>query len=742
MENSFWGRNAWLLAATAIATLAPTLGWAQTDQVAGQSAGNGGIETIVVTAQRRAEDIRDVPISITAVSAQTLEDRDIRSFHDIQNIAPNFQSLQLGDSRTSVMRLRGVTSQQTNAGQQSSVANYIDGVFMSRTGMGTTQDLFDIERVEVLRGPQGDLFGMNTAAGLVNVITRNPNLSNFEGLAELEAGTWGNLNARARLSGPIIEDTLGVSLSGYFDSHGGYTHNVITGRNVDNLRKLGVRGKVQYVSGNFTATVTADYQHETSECCAAIITKLSPGANFLGAPLAPIAPAGYPFSRATVQGARNTNPNHGGGVSAELVWDFAPFSVTSLTAIRYWDATPVSDIDSLPFRGLDNFYIAQKHKQVSEEIRITSPSGQQLEYIAGLFFFNRSSTDYENIALGPDTPAFLTLPGTDGATVTDARINDTSYAVFGHIDYHWTDRFTTSAGLRYTREPQQGSFTQTSNNLAFRNLGTIDAKRDEGALTWRLNASYKWTPDIMTYVSIARGFKPGGFNMTRIPDFDNFQFKPETNINYEAGVKSSLFDNRATLNISAYYTNYDNFQALAFNGTDLITKNAGSFVTKGFEIEAEARPFANLTLTSAIGFVDAHFTYFPDGQCPVGMAGACDLKGYRLSGVPRWTYNGSAQYEIPLSASWDGYVQADYEYTGDIYFQQNLDPSAYGRAHGVINAHIGVRSDEGLSAEIYASNLTDSKYVNFVYPSPLSTGAYVGYLGNPRIIGARIRKAF
>lgn len=209
MENPFWRRSARLLAATAIATLAPTLGWTQTDQVTGQSAGNGGIETIVVTAQRRAEDIRDVPISITAVSAQALEDRDIRSFHDIQNIAPNFRSLQLGDSRTSVMRLRGVTSQQTNAGQKSSVANYIDGVFMSRTGMGTTQDLFDIERVEVLRGPQGDFFGMNTAAGLVNVITRNPNLSNFEGLAELEAGTWGNLNARARLSGPIIEDTLG-----------------------------------------------------------------------------------------------------------------------------------------------------------------------------------------------------------------------------------------------------------------------------------------------------------------------------------------------------------------------------------------------------------------------------------------------------------------------------------------------------------------------------------------------------
>jgi outer membrane receptor protein involved in Fe transport len=167
--------------------------------VTGQSAGNGGIETIVVTAQRRAEDIRDVPISITAVSAQALEDRDIRSFHDIQNIAPNFRSLQLGDSRTSVMRLRGVTSQQTNAGQKSSVANYIDGVFMSRTGMGTTQDLFDIERVEVLRGPQGDFFGMNTAAGIVNVITRNPNLSNFEGLAELEAGTWGGTSMRVRV---------------------------------------------------------------------------------------------------------------------------------------------------------------------------------------------------------------------------------------------------------------------------------------------------------------------------------------------------------------------------------------------------------------------------------------------------------------------------------------------------------------------------------------------------------------
>jgi iron complex outermembrane receptor protein len=697
---------------------------------------------IVVTAQKRAENIIDVPISMTAVTGRTLKDAGISSFHDLASIAPSFTSREWGDARTSIMTMRGVASQEANPGEQSSIGVFIDGVFLSRTGMGSSQDLLDVERVEVLRGPQGTLFGMNTAAGLINVITRQPDLTHFDGYGELVYGSYNDFEARATLSGPIVPDVLGFSLAGYGITHDGYTYDPVIRTHVDDEKKYGLRGKLRYVGTNFDATLSADYHQETSACCSAIFDKVLPGANIFGVPIAPLAPQGYPYSRQTVQDTVNENPNEGGGVTAELNWRVGGLTVTSLSAYRFWNASPVSDIDSLPLRILDNFTIHQKHEQFSQELRVSSPSGEKLEYVAGLFYFYHRSTDYENLALGPDAPQFFILPGTDGATVITSRVGDSSYAAFAHVDYHWTDQLTTSAGVRYTQEPQNAQFTQTSNNFAYPTLGSTQQSRNDGQATWMADVSYKWSGDVTTYASVARGFKPGGFDLTRLQSLDQFQFGPETNTNYEIGLKSSLFEHRLSFDAAAFYTQYQNFQAQAFDGVNIITTNAGAFVSKGVEAQAAFRPIAGLTLAAAGSYVDARYTRFPNGQCLPNVAGACDLAGKRLSLAPQVTFNASAEYRRPLSTRWDGYARVDYAYTGSIYFSQSLDPNSYQPGYGVVNARIGIESADRLALEVFASNLTDTHYMNIIYPSPLATGLYVGYVGAPRVVGVRLSKGF
>lgn len=715
----------------------PMRAWSQTTTT------SDTLDEVVVTAQKREERLLDVPISVTSISGNLLQQRASYSFYDLSNMAAGVLAIQTGDNLHSQTSIRGVSSYANDIGQQSSVGIFIDGVFMARTEMATSQDFADLERVEVLRGPQGTLFGMNTAAGMVNIITRNPNLQTFRGTAEVVYGQYNTLELRADASGPIIQDVLGASLAVYHDSHDGYGYDPTIKQSADNLDKKGIRGKIEYKDGSLDAVLTADYESENSQCCAADIVALLPGANALGTPVAPLAVPGYPYNRATIQNYLDTNPSHQYGVTANLNWRFDPFAITSLTAYRYWAGDPYNDVDGLPLHLIDDYYLQQTHEQVSEEVRLTSPSGEKLEYIVGLFYFHRRSTDRESLSLGSDVPAGFKVPGTDAATINTSVVSDTSYAAFAHVDYHWVDSFTTSAGVRYTQEPQNVRFEQTSNNFAYPNLGSTAQTRNDGAVTWMVDASLKWTQNITSYATVATGFKPGGFDVLQRDNFVGFQFAPEKNTNYEVGVKSSLFDNRASIIADVFYTKYKNFQTQAFNGLNLTTTNAGSFVTQGAEIEVAVKPVAGLTFTSNASFVNAHYTDFTNGQCPYGStATECDLTGSRLYNAPRWTVNSSLEYEHPVSDKWSGFVRLDWSYKSLIYFQQNLDPHAAQGGYTTFDGRVGTKASDGLELEIFAKNMFNKNYLTLANPLPFSTGAYAGYVGAPRVIGVRVAKSF
>ena len=712
----------------------------QSTSPANDAAAPIGAPSIVVTAQKREERLLDVPISISAISGDELAASGVTQFHDLSQIVPGFTSEQYGDARVGRMTLRGVASQQDNPGKQSSLGVFLDGVFLARYGAATSE-LADIERVEVLRGPQGTLFGANTASGLINIITRRPSLDETTGFVEAVLGNHAQRELRASISTPIVQDALGFSLSAYNVHRGGLTDNVTTGRSVDNLRRLGGRARLYYEGDGIDVTLTADYNRERSECCSAIPVVTLPGANVFGIPIEPLVPAGAPFSHETIQNTENTNHNQGGGLSAEINVEIGSHTLTSVTAWRRWDVDPISDIDSLPLSLLDNFIIDQRHDQFSQELRLTSPSTGMINYVFGLYYFDRQSSDLEILQPGSDI-AFLIMPGQVGDTTISSVLDDASYAAFGHVDFHVTDRLTLSAGGRYTREEQDVDFTQTSTNFAFASLGNVQRSRDESHFTWVVNASYELDNDLTAYASIARGSKPGGFDLTRLPNFNNFEFEDETNTNYEIGLKGELFDNRLRFSSALFLTNYSNFQAVGFDGLNLITSNADLFRTKGGEIEITAIPTPGLTLQFQGSYVEARYVRFPNGTCPPGVPLPCDLSGNRLSHAPEVTLGASAEYRTSLNDSLEGFVRVDGNYKSDIFFQQNLDPSAYQGPRTVFNARLGFETESGFLLEAFARNLFNQEYVNFIYPSPLATGFYVGYPADRRQIGLRGRFSF
>ncbi|HTO40220.1 MAG TPA: TonB-dependent receptor [Rhizomicrobium sp.] len=697
------------------------------------------IEEVVVTAQKRSENIKDVPIAVTVVSGDRLMESQITSFHDLERVAPSFKSLPLGDARASTMNMRGVSSVQGNPGRQSSLGVFVDGVFMARTGMASSQDFLDIERVEVLRGPQGTLFGMNTAGGLIHIITAKPNLSEYSGRAEVVLGQYDTIEARGNITGPLIQDTLGFSLSAAKSKRGGLLYNSTLDRYVDDENKFSLRGKLGYESGNFNATLTADYARESSICCSAVFTKVT-GIPKTASTVVVVPPPGYPFSRITTQSGLSTNPNAGGGVSLEMNWDYAGHTITSLSAWRRWTVSSINDPDSTEVKFLDGFLIHQEHEQVSQELRIASPGDRDLTYVAGLFFYDRWSTDYEDLHIDPSISVYKSRP--DGRTIFDARVRDTSYAIFGHAEYKLTDDLAAAFGGRYTWEPQTFDFYQDSGISLYPTYGHLPTQtRNDPVFTWKLDLRYAVTADISTYASVARGFKPGGMTMTRISNVNDLQFKPESNLNYEVGFKSVLLDRRVQLNLAAFYTIYNDFQTTAFDGTRYLTTNAPEFITRGIELESEFHPLQGLALTLAGSFVDAHYTDFPNGQC-TGVVGPCNLNGKRLNGSARWNLNAGLSYTVEVAEDWSAFTRFDYAWKSDVYSAQDLNPNSVSKAHGVMNARVGVTSNFGLTAEIFAKNLFDAEYTTFSYGLPFGSGGFVGYIGAPRLAGVRLSQSF
>jgi iron complex outermembrane receptor protein len=633
------------------------------------------LEEVIVTASRRTERLQDVAMSVSAFGSDFLKDSGINDLTRLDEYTPNLKVTPGTSASATSFKIRGIGSSGSNAGIDPSVGIFLDGVYQGRAGMSIS-DLVDVERVEVLRGPQGTLYGKNTAAGALSVITKRPTLD-FESLLEVNYDTNELLQLRGMVNLPLGDSKHAVRLSG-FKVDGDYLYeNTFNGKGLNDENKWGGRARFLFdMSGEGSDEglgeflVTFDYTKEDKACCAFAVIDyegLSPlntpstnspsdewqaalGLNAEGKPILQYnafedsegfsPPSADPFSDDRWLNSDVSSKIEVGGVGVE--WNRMMDNGNTLTFInawRFYDAENVIDGDFTAYEassktddiGLDQF---------SSELRIASPTGETFEGQAGLYAYyseldsvgtlGQGQALYENATIrieGTTIDAPLSLFFPDGSVNTDDNLyTTTSYAAFGQMTWNVSDELSTTLGLRYTYEKKERKGSQISDPVPPLGIELppiagpdieYDSDREDSNVSPSLNVRYFATPDIMGYASVSLGFKSGGFDQRRVSVGDAGEFDEETATSYELGWKTTLYDQRLRFNGTLFLVDYEDFQSESFDGAQVRVTNAGDLRSYGTELELVFIPIANMTIGSGIGYVKAEYESFDNGQCTI-----------------------------------------------------------------------------------------------------------------------------
>ncbi|MES2056312.1 MAG: TonB-dependent receptor [Pseudomonadota bacterium] len=640
---------------------------------------------ILVTARRRAEDAQKIPGSLSVISGALLDRSYTVNTQQLSQLVPalNYSS---ANPRNTAFTIRGLGSSvvavsQANDGLEPGVGYYVDQVYHARPATAAF-DFSDIERVEVLRGPQGTLFGKNSTAGAINITTRAPTFDT-EGAAELSYGSFNFVQAKAAVSGALVGDTLAGRLSVVSTRRDGVIDNVRTGGHNNAIGNQAIRGQLLFrPSEDLSIRLSADFTNFESNCCTQVYYRVAERPGTLRTPArqypALAAHFGYappslnPYDRKTDIDAKLGVKTNEGGVAAIADWNVGPVTLTSVSAWRFWNWDAANDRDYTGIQIQTEQHIPSRQDQYSQELRFASNGDGALSYVGGLYFFRQRvigrpisiyGADAAYWLIGPTTatpippgsPAGTPTPpptpvpgnlldgyGTDGRT--DFQSN--SYAAFGEVNWRPVDRLTLTGGLRYTYEDKKGSYdTFVFGGLPTGNTALINAKLsilrgqsykakvNDGSLTGRANITYAFTDDVLGYASFARGAKSGGINMSglplngaNLPALNTAVVRPEQNTNYEIGLKTRLFDRRLIFNIDGFYTRVTDFQA---NVTDqraaaalrTYLANIPRVTVKGFEADATAAVTSNLTLRASVAYADGKYASYPAGPCPIERIG-------------------------------------------------------------------------------------------------------------------------
>ncbi len=709
------------------------------------------IEEIVVTAQKVSQNLQDVPISISAVTGTALEQAGVKSLEDIATLVPSVSFRKGTTNANSAIVMRGVGTITFSVAAEPSVATVVDGVVLSRSGQSFL-DLVDLDRVEVLRGPQGTLFGKNASAGLINIVSKG-GTDSFEAEASVSGTTDEEYRGRVSLSGPIAENLSG-RITGYYGNFDGNLTNVFGGGNntVNGYEHYGVRGIVDYDNGPAKIRFIADYFGGDDDCCAEV-TGVSRGA-ILDAEL------GIDFSKG--EDVREVNHNlvtttRDRQWSLTLNGDFEVgenHTLSLVTGYRNWENTEVREGDFLPRpttsagelhdRGL------VKTEQLSAEIRLASRSDQTVAYQVGGFIWNsKNAQDFTRNSISCSTS---TLPVDPLTGATPCNLNDSvntlfptatsrsdvevnNYALFGQVTVNATDSLRVIGGLRWTRDeleyvhtrapgvnaatglPASGggvSGSPAGGTLASGGNGTNTSagKTSTNNLSGRAVIQYDASDDAMLYASYTRGYKGPAFNVffNHTAPNNAVPIDRELSDSFEAGFKSQLFDRRVQINASAFYVKYNGFQANNFillNGATISNlTNAGNVRSQGFELDTLFNPAEGLTFRANFAYADAIVTKFN----PNPLTNAPDARnGTRLPLAPKFSYSLAANYDVPVG-NMMVYLGTDYRHVSSQFSDLGqggpIDP------YGIWNASIGISdADDNYRLTVNVRNLLDESYV-------------------------------
>lgn len=757
-----------LLAGSTLGLLTATPALAQdtaqpgTDATARQ-AGEVAPTDIIVTAQKRPERLQETPLAVTAFTQADLDAGVKRSLVEIVKTAPGVSFSSGNTARAEGVRIRGVGTASFSEGVTGSVATVIDGVVLGRQAQGLFE-LNDVAQVEVLRGPQGTLYGATSTAGLVNIVTQRP--SNRPSLAgDVQYGNEDEIRARVTVSGPLAGDTLKARVSGYVAFRDGEIRNVVNGQELNNRKEYGVRGKVELqATPNLNLLLTADYLDSRNRCCTLTFRTV-------GTPAA-IAPViASPSNReSALNSPASAQRNRAWGLAFQGDYDVGDAVITSITGYRKWRFSDGGDADFtalniIPFAGTNN-----QSRQFSQELRIASKRVTAFNYIAGLFYFDQTLDAQSRFdqRLAP-----LFIPNATGAAIGQIRetavrtVKQKQYSAFAQVEYKLADTIKLIAGLRFTKFDLALDFARTNTNPL---LGTITGAPFNGLLVLGLPTKFSTTNndsnlsgkagiqfqpnrDMMAYATYTRGYKgpavraDSGDPIAGPDVAATARIAPETVDAFEAGVRSQFFDRRLTLNVTGFYSKFKNFQANTVNPVNPVQQslvNAGDVSTRGAEVEIALRPVAGLRVAANAAYVDARYGNIlvscsafrtVAGCTPTGAAFLLNLDGQQFQNAPRWTSNLNVNYDFVVTPGLRGFVNGEVNSRSHVFFSFARDPLSRQPGYTLFNASAGIRTpDDRISFSLYGKNLTNKDYALTIARSPLVAGSYQ-YQGLQRSYG-------
>lgn len=718
---------------------------------AGAGAEGFALEEIVVTAQKRAESLQDVPISVAAIGGEKIAEAGIQDLGELSMHMPNVQISEAGIDNN--VFIRGVGS-GVNLGFEKSVGMYIDGVYSGR-GQMSRAPFLDMERVEVLKGPQGILFGKNTIGGAINITTAKPS-SEFEGYVEATYNPeYGDTDLTGVASGPLSDELSGRLAVNYRKLDGYFEHS-LTGEDIRERENKIVRGTLAW-NPSSDLDILLKYENSSFDDDGRQIQVYS-------------ASAGFPDARfddkvdiGGLPGREEYNYTDAQVASVTVNYSLGEHTLTSITAYSAYESDISDDQLLTPYfltpgdGAIFQLYTDEEFNQISQEIRLVSPLGVEFDYIVGAYY-QTTDLDVERDVRWP-------VGGTSDLS-TDQESD--SLAVFAQGTWHLTDSFRATLGARYGRENKDFNRFQSANGVPLPaavvgTLGPVALDRSESKVTGSFNLQYDTSEDVMVYLTASTGFKGGGFDESLVRSLfpgetaeEAFEFEEETVKSVELGAKMTLAEGAANLNIALFHSKYDDLQTSVYNGfAGFNVANAGSSISQGLEIDGRWRVTEALTVGGSLSYLDAYFDEFENGACSQYHAsiGICsgnvrDLSDQPLVFSPDWAANLNTEYVKSIGNNLEWRTTLDVNYTDDFFTAQDLDPNTLQDAYTKVNLRIAVGDEEGQwSLALVGKNLTDKRTSGWINDVIMSTApgrgnTYFALTEPPRTVAIQGRYAF
>ncbi len=716
------------------------------------------LEEIIVTAEKRAESLQDVPVAITAYSSEGLKARGLSTPQDLQFATPGLSIGEDHTGGTANVSVRGIATENYQAGGDPGVPIHINGHYTQSTAY-IFRDFIDVERVEVLRGPQGTLYGRNAVGGNINLITKRPT-EDFEGEVGAALGNYDRRLLTGVVSGPLAEGLRGrfVAASGKRD---GYVENLGAGDDLNTEDYISLRGSLEYdFSENFEAYLNAYYFKDTGT---SFTRRLDANPNNI---------SNTEIRKAAVN-LPSQDLDESIGASLDLSWDLGGVIIRSLSAYDDTQKNSIYDIDATTLQR-EAFFFDIGYTVFTQELQVVSDHDGPLQWVTGLYYYNEESETHFNIILDRFDTDENGLTGIDGDSdqpllylETFMPIKSRSYAAYGQVDYSLTDQLELVAGLRYTRDEKErlsrserslsnggsvalfgGGFLVPLTTVRFDNTGDNGASWEK--VTWKAGLNYHINDDAMVYASYSRGYKAGGYNTDNV-----VAYNPEVVDAFELGLKGLWLDNRLRTNLSAFYYDYSDKQEFVrkppsaeFPNGSFAIENAATVKVKGFELETSAFLTDALTVDINIAYLSSEYDQYFSEDAIFNPGVLADLSGNKSSLAPEWSIYVGVGYILPVFSDYGQFtLRGDLSWKDKQYsspYNRTPQPDLLGNAdlipsYTLANARLQWESrDTTVQVELFVRNITDEDIISNsylaqaaeqfeTYLAPRTYGISVGY---------------